>query len=890
MSSGQKVAFSFLTTIVLFTAFVLLANPRIFNIKKDGFLSQLESRFYKQAVIAEKQSQLDKLSDSCKSYIENILDKVDGNQDAFLKDPDVKTFYFEKPDTNTQTALAIHKRRLARVEQLQRDLPELEGIRILDNSHSNQSIDRRDVHYSTYTDGDNSDKLKYDGDYIIFKNYEDIVEGQRELSSGDLIDSSSNPKVKLLIDQYYGETDEANRNRLVMSFPFSSTGATCDLTLVCYFNVSELVKKLTDEDKLLLGENFDTVSGAALQNYKDEETSYSKYSGGFVTGIPHDMLGKEKAVGEFYEPVLKNWKNWKQGGTLERLLEGNDFTWVILTNEVKSDKYNVGFKISGVYKSTIFELPKETKILIYLSVLISILLVAFLVFSLKRDYLTKIRFRVKKVQLEIIKEYLENHEKVEWNAIALQIAARKDDLNDEIKKSIGGKSKKFEKETEALLESSWDEILTVIGAKAEKNSESLSGATIDEIRRVLEEVLQSTELNVNVAKMSKLQAVSVETVPAEEALDEVEEIDEIEEIEDVDAVEEIDEIEDIEDAETVEEIEDVETVEEVEAEPEAVEEVTEASPVAETVEIEPVEAEITEPKSLSEIISDEITEGLSPDEEETPAIEVSPAEEVEEIEEIEELEPEVPAEPAYEPVVISFDTSSVISGFETFVSSDESLFASVDSIFAEDLCIGNEYISLIPESDTDNYVFKTFVPNFVSDDTLVSEPEAENNITPLEETSIPTVEAEENEVVDVLEELRESVGQQEEAIAEEFEELPEAPNASVKNTVKVTNSAGTEKTFFTMTTAGSFGLSQEVAELEAAPDELDELVELPGKVEDSALVEPLEDLMPETLKPEIPELDTIIEDNGIFSISKNLSYSSVELDLNFKNLVDSVLR
>ena len=50
-----------------------------------------------------------------------------------------------------------------------------------------------------------------------------------------------------------------------------------------------------------------------------------------------------------------------------------------------------------------------------------------------------------------------------------------------------------------------------------------------------------------------------------------------------------------------------------------------------------------------------------------------------------------------------------------------------------------------------------------------------------------------------------------------------------RNVVTVTNSSGTEKSFFTMTSAGSFGMSQEIGELEDALDEPDDLVELPSE-------------------------------------------------------------
>ena len=65
MTSGQKISFSMLISMLIFALFVVEANLRLF--------SKLETRFYSQAKIAEKIHQLDQASEDLDSYISDLL-------------------------------------------------------------------------------------------------------------------------------------------------------------------------------------------------------------------------------------------------------------------------------------------------------------------------------------------------------------------------------------------------------------------------------------------------------------------------------------------------------------------------------------------------------------------------------------------------------------------------------------------------------------------------------------------------------------------------------------------------------------------------------------------------------------------------------------------------
>ena len=116
-------------------------------------------------------------------------------------------------------------------------------------------------------------------------------------------------------------------------------------------------------------------------------------------------------------------------------------------------------RICSVYTIDIFEVSAEIRILIYICIFISILLVVFLIFSFIRDPMVTIQKRIKKIQLEIVENYIDGKEKREWNDVARHLRQRRNDLSEEIIKSLHVHSKKRRKELSEYLDKNWDEMI-----------------------------------------------------------------------------------------------------------------------------------------------------------------------------------------------------------------------------------------------------------------------------------------------------------------------------------------------------------------------------------------------------------------------------------------------
>ena len=671
MTSFQKVAFSFLTAAVLFSAFVFVAQAKL--------IDAIETRFFAKSKIAENQQQLDSIAGSCDLYIQNILSSFETGENAYLNSPDVRSYVYLNPSEKVEA-----NRRLL-TNQILTEFPEIEGLRLLEKNG-------RNINFSTIE----SDILETNGLIRKYKNYPDLKNDSTYLEESVIFSDEVKPEHKILFD--------SSENRIIFSFPFYKNDDTYFGVLLCYLNVRAMFNSLYENQTLNPGTSLTLVS------------SDDYLTGGFVAGIPFDN------VKAFKDSVVKKWNTGTlKSGQPERILAAEDGTiWVLLSSTgVKNIKFG------GVLKNSVFELSQQSVVLIYICVFFTILLIAYLLFSLKRDYMTVVKAKIKKVQFGIINEYLRNKEEVEWQNVAKQFEYRKKEFCEEIKKSVGGDSQKYEKEVESYLDSSWEEIIAVLRSSVKKSENTNNGASIEEIRSVMEEVLKSANLNVNAVNIvrvadghNSVKASDVSAPAAKQKSESAapvldEEADTVEEIEEVEEVEEAEEAEEIEEAEQVEEIEDAEEVEEIEdaEELEEIEEAEEAEEIEEAEEVEEIE-DAEEAEEVEEIEDAEELEEIEEAEELEEIEEAEPVETLEELEEADEVEPDVP------PVYIPPANLQVDNIYEECADSYYQIndnFATVETVFAEELCIGQEYT---PEEKKFNNdcKFLVSVPDFFADE------------------------------------------------------------------------------------------------------------------------------------------------------------------------------
>ena len=150
MTSVQKIALSFLMTLVLFAGFLLTFNSYLFDF--------LEAKFYSQARILEKTEELNQISQSYDEYFSNFLSSINDNYNSWTNLSSVRSYYEPNP-----SEVNVAGRRIA-TEKLFSLYNALNGIRLIDKNG-------RNVHFSSF---DDTDILKQSGISKTYKNYPDI--------------------------------------------------------------------------------------------------------------------------------------------------------------------------------------------------------------------------------------------------------------------------------------------------------------------------------------------------------------------------------------------------------------------------------------------------------------------------------------------------------------------------------------------------------------------------------------------------------------------------------------------------------------------------------------------------------------------------------------------
>ena len=650
MTSGQKIAFSLLTTIILVAGFALTARTtNLFKI--------LDDRYYSQVQVNEKNAELNRLSQSVDLYIQKVLEKI---ENSYIKEGCIRSYM----DQNPSEALQQERRNLT--AQLFSDIPSLSGIRLIDKNG-------KSLHYSSY----DYDVLKVNGSYKTYKNYPDVVKDASELEYNLINVDEGNHERKILVD--------AEKKRLIISMPFYWIGDIYSASMLFYFNFSKIEQELINAKELSLNQSLTLCS----YNLK----------GGFVLNLPN--INQE----EFFEPVSQKWQEKRSVTSPEKILQSkNNKDWLMLSSS--DGKYLLA---AGVYPSETFTLPKEFIYLLYVCVTITLFLISFLLFSLKRSSEAVLKKRIKKIQFGVIKEFLDNKEKVEWNAVVNQLKSRKNDLSSDIYSSLGVHSKKEKKHLEEFLEKSWKEIFEVLEGSAPKNTVTpeqaqggqtgqsgqsdaaapqFAGITMEQLRSMLEEVLQETSLNINLSNANIKSQPAVKAAPLTEVEDveEVEELDDVEEVEEVEALDDVEEVEEL--ADDVEELDDAEEVEEVEELTDDVEELNDAEEVEEVEEVADDVEELDDAEEVEEVEEPEITYNPVKLSEYEPEAEEVSEEELETLEAVDDVQISAFDSPFAVPEVkpiSEYDNDSK----DSYIKSDK--FATCDNLFSDEICLGAEY-------------------------------------------------------------------------------------------------------------------------------------------------------------------------------------------------------
>ncbi len=509
------------------------------------------------------------LSEYFDRFTEEVREKVLNSQ---YTESYLKAAPTEKEATETRICM----------EQIFMDFDGLDGVRLI-------GADGRRIHFSTF---DTTDLLRSSGIIREYINYTDLVR------------NSDEPDTELIRPQ-----EEAgiffDRRRVIVTMPFFS-GHQFSGFFAFYFSQDGISRHLA-------------VAGITYPEERILPVSDGRGYGGFVTGIPG------RSEDDFEKAVISAWKNGHTSEAVQITAESGGSPWILITSAAK---IMAGEVIDG---SALF-IPGQSIVILQICFSVTVFLMFFFLLNIRGDSGAELSYRIRRIQAEMIQEFLDGNGDSGWAGLAETIRGREEELSAEIKKALGRKADKNDAAVNLILERNWNEILNALeeksGIRQQRQEEDL-----DQIRKLLEELLRRTEQQ----PVSRERAVPVKIPDGQ-----FEEIDSIDDIEEIPELEQCPEPQNPADA----------------AEPE-------------------------------ELVPDGTQTAAGADGQTEFAVDIS------------EFSDGDSLNKNYE------------ENNETYFQTREIVFPDVDNVFAEELCLGDEYVRL-PETDTDSAPFDVVCPPFIA--------------------------------------------------------------------------------------------------------------------------------------------------------------------------------
>jgi len=553
----------------------------------SGLFNVVESRFYNPSITRSYEKSVESLAEASDLYHGLNL----GRFGAALGQDAVKRSFL--PNMSAEDVF----NRVNILGKLQEETPGLTGLRLIDSSGKR-------IHFSTIP----GDILRQSPVETLYRNYGDPGDPPYEAVSAP---EKSPGRIGL----------DGASGRFVYSLPFSDSFGVYRGTAVFFVSVDGLLSYCIKAGLLSVGDE-------------------AVFAGdrGILLGVPG--AGRET----LREHVAGLWSSTPPSGPLTVTAGGSSDSLVLFSRSTA----RAGF-LGVLASSSSFVFPAAMRWLLLASFFVTAYLLTFLLLNLRQDRMAVLSDRIKRFQITLLEEYLDNKADIDFARWSRELEARRGEVRTEIKKSVGKVAKGREGEVDELIDKSWDEILDILGKKAE--SEALpSNVSVKEVERLIGEALRRGNFVLPPAALSAPARAVAPSPAAPAPAEEVEEAEAAEEAESVEEAEPVEEAEAIEEAEPIAEAEAV-----AEAEPIAeAEAVAEAEPVEEAEAIEEAEP-IAEAEAVAEAEPIAEAEAVAEAEPIAEAEAVAEAEPIAEAEAVAEAEPiaEAEAEPVEEAEVVA---------------------------------------------------------------------------------------------------------------------------------------------------------------------------------------------------------------------------------------------
>jgi len=294
-------------------------------------------------------------------------------------------------------------------------VPGLQSVRFVDKNGAR-------IHFSTY----NYDILSGDGLSAAYRDYT----GDPGRIPFEKVYVPDRGNAKIILDGV--------QDRVIFSFPFSDSANVYRGTALFTVSARALVERLFSAGRIKIGDDISVIG-------KPQGILYGS-SGTFKAAI----LDKVSVI---WDIGLLN---------LTPLNSSDSGAGYVLV----SAKTSQGIFYGRLVNAATLSIPRSMKVILLLSVFLTLFLAIFLLFNLKQDPMAVIRNRLKILQVSLIEQFYERKSDMDWLYWIRGLEFRRNDILGKVKQGLKtGHGGKYEKEINTLINNSWNELLGVISAQ-----------------------------------------------------------------------------------------------------------------------------------------------------------------------------------------------------------------------------------------------------------------------------------------------------------------------------------------------------------------------------------------------------------------------------------------
>lgn len=370
-----------------------------------GLFDLVETRFYNSSRVKSLIRETGIDAELLQEYLTNLQNRFA----ASLDEPSVRRSFLAG-----QSAFDIFER--SRIYGLLLEsVPGLHSVRFVD------AVGGR-IHFSTYP----PDIIKEDRLSVTYRGYNE--------------DPANPPfaRVQVRAGEDFRLTPDTAYERIIFSYPFYDSLDIYRGTALFTVSVRAPAERLVSAGRLKAG----------------EDVSLTAVPPGMVSGSP----GTSTAA--ILEKISSIWADGIYGQT--SFVSADSKTTMILV----SAKTSLGFYYGRIINEDVFAFPWSMKAILLTAVFLTIYLAMFFFFNLKQDTLTVIQNRLDKLQISLIEQFYEHKGDIDWSHWIRELEQRREDIRIEIKRGIKiGENRVLDRDIDALINKSWDELLELIGGR-----------------------------------------------------------------------------------------------------------------------------------------------------------------------------------------------------------------------------------------------------------------------------------------------------------------------------------------------------------------------------------------------------------------------------------------